>query len=1472
MTRIKKILSILLAFSLMACIIPIETFTVSAATYSGECGDNLAWSFNSETGVLNITGSGKMTNYTSSSSTPWYSYTESITKITIGSSVTTIGNYAFYKCTAVTSVTLGSNVSSIGSYAFYGCNSLTTVSIPSSVTQIGAYSFYNCTGISSVTIPNNVISIGGSAFSGCTELTSITIPKSVTSIGNSAFSGCIGLTKINYNAKSVTGFTSSSNIFYNAGTNGDGINVVFGDGIENIPSYLFYATSYFTFLQSSPKITRVTIPCSVTNIGNFAFYNCNTLKNVYFLGTFEQWNKVSIGSDNECLENAALNSSGDCIWEIDGTELIISGNGAMADYKKTLLNKTSAPWGTSITTVTISNGVTGIGNFAFSGCSKLSSVTIPDSVTRIGSSAFEDCTRLAKINYNAKSVANLTSSSEVFNNAGTGGNGIEVIFGDSVEKIPAYLFYTKETTSIIWSTQQKLLKLTSVTIADSVTSIGEYAFDSSADSIEINYKGSESAWNKISKGSNAIPSIATVYYYNCAVSGHIYDNDCDAFCNICGEERAITHIYDNACDTNCNICGYERTVTHNYVWSSNNMLHWRECSFCHSIGSIRDIAEHIYDNDCDASCNICGFIRTVEPHEYDNDCDTICNICGEVRTIIHAYRTVWSNDGTYHWHECSVCGDKTDFEEHIYNNDCDTNCNVCGYKRTVGEHIYDNSCDIDCNICGQTRTVTHDYQTVWSSNENEHWHECSVCHDRTDIEKHIFDDDFDVTCNICGKVCMSLSPIQSIEISDISIMENTNGWEDDGFFYYSIWPEYSVTLKNGDIINSNGSSVQINGEWYSLDMDTYIQYDEHWTVGNTYKVTGSLLGVNSTFNVTITESLIKSISIDDITVDVFDGSYSSYWDENNICYPYYHYYFGPHFFVTLSDGRVIESEYGSVEIDGNYFSLSLDDKQYETAWDFGNSYKITGSLMGKSDTFTVTVADNPIESVEIEDITVYESIDGYYNGWDSEKFFYYNINPSYKITMKDGKVYYCEKNRVLIGGKEYYISAYCPETNVQNPQNHFQTGNTYKMTGYVLGFSDTFSVTVKENPITKISIKEYPKNEYLDGEVFDLYGATLRFSYNDGTYEDVNIKEHSNPLSQNHIYLKKFNAWFDYCDYIDYDEEIAKIELLNKTITMDVFIFPNLAEVTVLSENEYKQLVITVYNSDGSTYDMTVNYLYAGAGNDNPYSESGIMFTDKGNFGYGYEEDSNGRCRFNVQTYTNRMPNLQWMQIRKHIEYDSAIISELFTKEKFYYGVITEENIDKIIAFSAYRCYCQEEQISGDAVRAMVYDVFGKEIDLSLSDKYDAQTDIYILDSFGYEISILNYKIENIDGVWKAVAECLNTANNQYSTVFYEFDNDFKIVYFGIGESGKSIIGDASGDGKVDAQDLIILRKALLTDSKYSEVLDANGDGVVDIRDLVRMKKHLADNNVPLGKQESSTQTEQPVTEPASIPDNKQIA
>ena len=218
--------------------------------------------------------------------------------------VTSIGKYAFYKCSGLTSVTIPNSVTSIGISAFYNCSGLTSVTIGNSVTSIGNSAFSNCSGLISiivdesnpsfssiegilynndattliycpitkktVTIPNSVTSIGYSAFSGCSGLTSVTIPNSVTSIGQRVFENCSGLT-------SVTIGNSVTSIGYYA-----------FDGCYGLTSVTI-PNSVTTIVQSAFSncrgLTSVTIGNSVTSIGKYAFSGCSKLTSIYCQGT-----------------------------------------------------------------------------------------------------------------------------------------------------------------------------------------------------------------------------------------------------------------------------------------------------------------------------------------------------------------------------------------------------------------------------------------------------------------------------------------------------------------------------------------------------------------------------------------------------------------------------------------------------------------------------------------------------------------------------------------------------------------------------------------------------------------------------------------------------------------------------------------------------------------------------------------------------------------------------------------------------------------------------------------------------------------------------------------------------------------------------------------------------------------------------------------------------------------------------------
>ena len=394
--------------------------------FSGTCGENVTWVFDPATGTLTISGTGDMTNFYNTNATPWYALKDLIVHVVIEDGVTSIGDHAFSTFYALETAAIPDSVTRIENWAFYNCLHMDTVEIPGNVTYIGEYAFYACHGLTTVTIPASVTEIGMVAFADSNSLTAIYVEDGNTAYAsdsngwlyNKAMDTLIAVpTATTGDVVIPEGVTA---IDYGAFTGCDKITgIEIPEGVETIGGWEFYCCF---------GLESMTIPASVTQIGEFAFYYCTNLDKVIFTGDApafgenaflelsltayypagnETWTEDvmqdygaasiswvaydgSIPDDDEGDEDETTNFCGENVtWSFDeasGT-LTISGSGAMYNYSWA----ETAPWhsfSNSITNIVVEEGVTSVGEYAFTDARSLESVTLPEGLTYIGSYAF----------------------------------------------------------------------------------------------------------------------------------------------------------------------------------------------------------------------------------------------------------------------------------------------------------------------------------------------------------------------------------------------------------------------------------------------------------------------------------------------------------------------------------------------------------------------------------------------------------------------------------------------------------------------------------------------------------------------------------------------------------------------------------------------------------------------------------------------------------------------------------------------------------------------------------------------------------------------------------------------------------------------------------------------------------------------------------------------------------------------------
>ena len=357
-----------------------------------------------------------------------------------GDAVTSIGMGAFQDIRGITSVTIPDTVTEICVSAFNCCTGLTSVAIPSSVTVIDNSAFHGCTGLTGVTIPDGVTSIGLGAFSLCIGLTEITIPASVTELSNGFISGCPGIESITVDSGNQV-YHSAGNCIIETETGtlvaGCKNSVIPDDGsVTGIGNKAFEFCSEFSFLEVSVNgcsysftgngLTEISIPDSITYIGDSAFSNCGSLVTVSFgANSFleridryaffycdklenvtipasvtsilhsaflwcESLKNIVIPASVTSIETEAFSSLESVSVEAGNPVYHSAGNCVIETATGTLV------LGCNRVFIPDDGSVTSIGERAFSFC-RIESITIPSNVVSIGYAAFNGCQSLRNV-------------------------------------------------------------------------------------------------------------------------------------------------------------------------------------------------------------------------------------------------------------------------------------------------------------------------------------------------------------------------------------------------------------------------------------------------------------------------------------------------------------------------------------------------------------------------------------------------------------------------------------------------------------------------------------------------------------------------------------------------------------------------------------------------------------------------------------------------------------------------------------------------------------------------------------------------------------------------------------------------------------------------------------------------------------------------------------------------------------------
>jgi len=479
------------------------------------------------------------------------------------------------------------------------------------------------------------------------------------------------------------------------------------------------------------------------------------------------------------------------------------------------------------------------------------------------------------------------------------------------------------------------------------------------------------------------------------------------------------------------------------------------------------------------------------------------------------------------------------------------------------------------DVYPETITVTYKDGTVVSGSRDE-------IAEQTGYWLEVFSDQFyynqwdigtyTATCSFMGvsaefEVTITASPIASIEVEPVTMIEGTNGWWNDGYYsdeegenyyryyYYNVNPErITITYLDGITISGDRDEIEKLIGYYP-EISSNQGYRNPWGVG-TYVATCTVMGVSVEYEVNITETPIDHIDIEPVTLtEGVDGwwRFYEYVDEDGYYVEDRYFYYDPDprmIVVTFKDGTVYSGDREQIGDQIGYYPELYTDQDSDNQWGVG-TYTATCFLMGASVEYEVNVTNFPITSVEVKPYTLEQGMNGWWSSYSYEEdgvykegiYYEYNIpwdELSVTVTMQDGTV---------VTGNVYEIQEQLGcAVNVysnQSPDNPWGAGSHTAIIE-VMGHETEFEVIVNEAPIESIvvdpitiiegthgwwySYSYIEDDKWIEGEYFyyDVDPQTITVTYKDGTVVSGNryeLEKLTGYNSSTHVLQGSDNQW-----------------------------------------------------------------------------------------------------------------------------------------------------------------------------------------------------------------------------------------------------------------------------------------------------------------------------------------------------------